>query len=53
MKQALTFMIIGIAGVAASLAMSVGQPAQADIAIIQAATQPLVVDGVSFLELED
>ncbi len=41
MKQTFAFLMIGFAGLAASFAMTFGEPARADIAVVQAATQPL------------
>ncbi|MGA0570099.1 hypothetical protein ACO2Q9_05205 [Variovorax sp. VNK109] len=41
MKQTFAFLMIGMAGLAASFAMTFGEPARADIAVAHAATQPL------------
>lgn len=37
MKQLLTYLMIGSAGLASATAMVVGEPAHADIAVVQAA----------------
>ena len=62
MKQTFAFLMIGVAGVAASFAMMFGEPARADVAVAHAATQPLPAtlpeignfsDGFVLLGLED